>query len=181
MYTQCLSYLPEPCLCRHNVFLSYPTHVCVGTMSFLPTRHMSVYTQCLSYLPDTCLCTHNVFLTYPIHVCVRTMSVCLPDTYICTDNFLSVCLPLSPYIAVLFDWAENIWLLLTYLLTYLLYASALTRMHFPVWREVFRIFDKDNNGRVSAAEVGTLLRGLDLNPTQRDIEDIIRKIDRNGE
>ena len=54
-------------------------------------------------------------------------------------------------------------------------------MHFPVWREVFRIFDKDNNGRVSAAEVGTLLRGLDLNPTQRDIEDIIRKIDRNGE
>ena len=69
----------------------------------------------------------------------------------------------------------------TYLPTYFLYVSAVTRMHFPVWREVFRIFDKDNNGRVSAAEVGTLLRGLDLNPTQRDIEDIIRKIDRNGE
>ena len=43
------------------------------------------------------------------------------------------------------------------------------------------MFDRDNNGHVSAAEVGTLLRGLGMNPTQRDIEDIIREIDRNGE
>lgn len=49
-----------------------------------------------------------------------------------------------------------------------------------MWREVFRIFDKDNNGKVSATEVGMLLRGLELNPTQAEIQDIIRKIDKNG-
>ena len=90
VYTQCLSSLPNTCLCTHNVFLPYPTYVCVHTMSFFPTQHTSVYTQCLSSLPNTRLCTHNVFLTYPTHVCVHTVSVCLPDTYICTDNFLSV-------------------------------------------------------------------------------------------
>jgi len=49
-----------------------------------------------------------------------------------------------------------------------------------VWKEVFRIFDKDNNGHVSASEVGMLLRGLDMNPSMRDIEDMIQKIDKNG-
>ncbi|XP_070208917.1 calmodulin-like [Littorina saxatilis] len=49
-----------------------------------------------------------------------------------------------------------------------------------VWKEVFRIFDRDSNGHVSATEVGMLLRGLDMNPTERDIEDIILKIDKNG-
>ena len=104
VYTQCLLSLPNTCLCTHNVFLTYPTHVCVHTMSFFPTQHTSVYTQCLSYLPNTCLCTRNVFIPYPTHVCVHTMSFfptqntsvytqCLsylPNTCLCTH---SVCLP----------------------------------------------------------------------------------------
>ena len=97
--------LPDTCLYTHNAFLTYPTHVCVHTVSFSPIRHMSVYTQCLSSLPDTCLCTYSVFLLYPTHVCVHRMSVYLPDTCLCTHNVfllypthvcvgtMSICLP----------------------------------------------------------------------------------------
>lgn len=43
------------------------------------------------------------------------------------------------------------------------------------------MFDRDGNGRVSAAEVGVILRGLDRNPSQQELKDIIRQVDKNGE
>ncbi|XP_076437850.1 neo-calmodulin-like isoform X2 [Babylonia areolata] len=48
------------------------------------------------------------------------------------------------------------------------------------WREVFRIFDRDENGSVSASELGALLRGLGYNPSMAQVEKILREIDYNG-
>ncbi|GMG40346.1 unnamed protein product [Ambrosiozyma monospora] len=43
-----------------------------------------------------------------------------------------------------------------------------------------RIFDKDGDGRISAAELGTVMRALGQNPTQQELNDLVNEIDTNG-
>ena len=45
---------------------------------------------------------------------------------------------------------------------------------------MFRFFDKDGNGTVSVSEMGMLLRGLGMNPTEKDVHNIISKFDADG-
>lgn len=47
-------------------------------------------------------------------------------------------------------------------------------------KSVFDEFDKDNSGEISAQELGTALRMLGLNPTAKEILDMINEIDENG-
>lgn len=47
-------------------------------------------------------------------------------------------------------------------------------------KSVFREFDKDKNGVISAQELGTALRMLGLNPTMKELQNVIKKIDKNG-
>lgn len=47
-------------------------------------------------------------------------------------------------------------------------------------KSVFDEFDKDNSGEISAQELGTALRMLGLNPTAKEILDMINEIDKNG-
>lgn len=47
-------------------------------------------------------------------------------------------------------------------------------------KSVFDEFDKDSSGEISAHELGTALRLLGLNPTAKEIQDMINEIDRNG-
>jgi calmodulin len=37
-------------------------------------------------------------------------------------------------------------------------------------REAFSLFDKDNDGCISTAELGTVLRALGKNPTQAEVK-----------
>ena len=47
-------------------------------------------------------------------------------------------------------------------------------------REIFTLFDKDADGYVSTADLGTIIRGLNFNPSQREIDEMIRDVDPNG-
>lgn len=47
-------------------------------------------------------------------------------------------------------------------------------------KSVFDEFDKDKSGEISALELGTALRLLGLNPTEKEIQDLIDEIDKNG-
>ena len=45
---------------------------------------------------------------------------------------------------------------------------------------MFDYFDKDGNGSITAEEFATALRGLGYNPTEREIREMIKKIDKDG-
>lgn len=49
------------------------------------------------------------------------------------------------------------------------------------FREAFSIFDKDGDGCIGTKEVGTVLRSLGQSPTEEQIEEMVRKIDENGD
>jgi len=36
-------------------------------------------------------------------------------------------------------------------------------------REIFALFDKNSDSKVSTAELGTILRAINLNPTEQEI------------
>ncbi|KAJ8322276.1 hypothetical protein KUTeg_000747 [Tegillarca granosa] len=46
--------------------------------------------------------------------------------------------------------------------------------------EAFDIFDKNKDGFISRDELGPVLRALGQNPTQEDVDKIMRKADKNG-
>jgi len=44
-------------------------------------------------------------------------------------------------------------------------------------REIFTLFDKDADGYVSTQDLGTIIRGLNMNPSQREVEEMVRDVD----
>ena len=54
---------------------------------------------------------------------------------------------------------------------------------FRYWIEIheaFSIFDKDGDGRVSSLELGTVMRSLGQNPTEKELADMINEVDKDG-
>ena len=47
-------------------------------------------------------------------------------------------------------------------------------------REIFTLFDKDADGYVSTSDLGTMIRGLNINPSQKEVEEMIRDVDPNS-
>lgn len=47
-------------------------------------------------------------------------------------------------------------------------------------KSAFNLFDKDNSGFIDAAELKTVLQTLKQNPTDKDVEDMIAELDKNG-
>lgn len=43
-------------------------------------------------------------------------------------------------------------------------------------KECFTLFDKDGDGKIQAQELGTVVRSLGLNPTEAEVQDIIRNV-----
>ncbi len=43
-------------------------------------------------------------------------------------------------------------------------------------KECFSLFDKDGDGKIVAQELGTVVRSLGLNPTEAEVQDIIRNL-----
>lgn len=56
-------------------------------------------------------------------------------------------------------------------------ASNLTEAQIADYREVFAIFDKDNSGNITAAELGEVMKSLGLNPTEDELRDMVNEID----
>jgi calmodulin len=46
--------------------------------------------------------------------------------------------------------------------------------------ENFKLYDKDENGRLSVKEAGTMWRSLGANPTEAEIQEMFDAIDADG-
>ena len=44
-------------------------------------------------------------------------------------------------------------------------------------KEIFMLFDKNSDGMVHTQELGTLVRAINLNPSEAEIADMMRKVD----
>ena len=44
-------------------------------------------------------------------------------------------------------------------------------------KEIFMLFDKNEDAYVHTAELGTLLRAINLNPTESELQDLMKKVD----
>lgn len=47
-------------------------------------------------------------------------------------------------------------------------------------REIFSLFDKDADGFVQTNELGTIVRGLNFNPSETEVADMIKTVDPEG-
>ena len=59
-------------------------------------------------------------------------------------------------------------------------ADKLTQDEIEQFKEAFSLFDKNGDGSVSTAELGTIMRSLGQNPTEAELRDIIANVDKNG-
>ncbi|RIB17664.1 hypothetical protein C2G38_2131912 [Gigaspora rosea] len=53
----------------------------------------------------------------------------------------------------------------------------LTEEQIAEFKEAFALFDKSNNGSITAADLGKVMRSLDSNPTDTELEDMINEVD----
>ncbi len=47
-------------------------------------------------------------------------------------------------------------------------------------KEAFTLFDKDGDGTITCAELGTVIRSLGKNPTDAEVVDMINEVDIDG-
>ena len=48
------------------------------------------------------------------------------------------------------------------------------------YREAFSLFDKNGDGTITVAELGTVMRSLGQNPTEVELQDMINEVDSDG-
>ncbi|XP_064626474.1 neo-calmodulin-like [Lineus longissimus] len=48
------------------------------------------------------------------------------------------------------------------------------------YKEAFALFDKDGNGHICSKELGEMMRCIGKNPTEREVKDLIREADADG-
>ena len=56
----------------------------------------------------------------------------------------------------------------------------LTEQEKEEFKEVFSMFDKDGDGTVSTKELGVVMRALGQNPTEKEIEEMVLEVDKDG-
>jgi calmodulin len=56
----------------------------------------------------------------------------------------------------------------------------LTPEQIAEFREAFNIFDKDGDGRITAKELGTVMRSLGQNPSEAELQDMVNQVDLDG-
>ncbi len=55
--------------------------------------------------------------------------------------------------------------------------EALTEVQIAEIREIFTLFDKNSDGYVNTAELGTIVRGLNLNPSDAEVNEMVKEVD----
>ena len=68
-------------------------------------------------------------------------------------------------------------LLLLLLLFYQYYHAVFFAAEF---KEAFALFDKDGDGTITTNELATVMKSLGQNPSEKDLEDMIREVDADG-
>jgi len=58
--------------------------------------------------------------------------------------------------------------------------SELSQEQINEFREAFDLFDKDKDGQITSKELGTVMRSLGQNPTDTELQDMIREVDTTG-
>ena len=48
------------------------------------------------------------------------------------------------------------------------------------FKEAFALFDKDGDGTITTSELATVMRSLGQNPSDKDLDDMIREVDADG-
>ncbi|ORY49126.1 calmodulin [Rhizoclosmatium globosum] len=61
-------------------------------------------------------------------------------------------------------------------------ADTFTEQQVREFKEAFGLFDKDGDGRITAIELGTVMRSLGQHPTDAELKDLMNEVDedRNG-
>jgi len=59
-------------------------------------------------------------------------------------------------------------------------AEQYTEEQIAEFKEAFSLFDKDGDGTIDADELGTVLRSLGNQPTDEEVEDMIKEADEDG-
>ena len=60
-------------------------------------------------------------------------------------------------------------------------AKELSETQIEEFREAFLLFDKDGDGIIATIELGTVMRSLGQNPTEKELQDMINEVDEDGE
>eukprot|EP01083_Nonionella_stella_P242036 844632_1 len=55
----------------------------------------------------------------------------------------------------------------------------LTQEEVDEYREAFSLFDKDGDGSISADELGIVVRTIGMNPTELEVQDMMKELDKN--
>eukprot|EP01089_Gocevia_fonbrunei_P021789 TRINITY_DN858_c0_g1_i1.p1 TRINITY_DN858_c0_g1~~TRINITY_DN858_c0_g1_i1.p1 ORF type:complete len:177 (-),score=46.66 TRINITY_DN858_c0_g1_i1:103-633(-) len=59
-------------------------------------------------------------------------------------------------------------------------AESLTADQRAEFEEVFKLFDKDGDGEITAAELGFALKSLGQEPSEQEVRDLIHEVDSDG-
>ena len=58
-------------------------------------------------------------------------------------------------------------------------AEMLNEVQIAEINEIFTLFDKNSDGQVTTSELGTIVRGLGFNPSEREVADMQKDVDPN--
>jgi calmodulin len=58
--------------------------------------------------------------------------------------------------------------------------APLTEQQIADAKEAFSLFDKDHDGCITTGELGTVIRALGKNPTEKEVREIIKEVDPDG-
>ena len=64
-----------------------------------------------------------------------------------------------------------------------MFGVILNSYHFSIFQEMkdaFDLFDQNGDKQISIAELGMVLRALGQNPTDKEIEEVMKKADKDG-
>ncbi len=58
--------------------------------------------------------------------------------------------------------------------------ETLTEVLIAEIREIFSLFDKDADGFVATSDLGTIVRGLNFNPSETEVAEMVKEVDPDG-